>query len=342
MPRQVRIEYEGAIYHVMARGNHQEKIVLDDDDRKRFEKTLEEVIQKTGWVLFAYALMENHYHLVFKTPEANLVSGMTWFQSTVTKRFNARHKVRGHLFSGRYKAVLVEENEYLTTLIHYVHLNPVRAGLVKVCDGLESYPWSSLRDYLISSSLRRAWVAAEKGLIHMKYADKASGRHAFLENLENLVSKSPLKRAGVVKVEEANLNTTLQRGWCFGTQEFREKMANLIKSERDYKSENGYDGDQLRSHGEEAASKIIKEGLEYLEIERADLIMMPKMDERKAILARIVRRYTRVRLEWLANELCMGSRSSVTRAEKILSTKLKDDKTLCKQWEKLDLQQISS
>ena len=95
MPRQIRIEYEGAIYHVMARGNHHEKIVLDVDDRKRFEETLKEVILKTGWFLYAYALMGNHYHLVFKAPEANLVSGMTWFQSTVTKRFNARHKVKG-------------------------------------------------------------------------------------------------------------------------------------------------------------------------------------------------------------------------------------------------------
>ena len=105
MPRQARVEYEGAIYHVMARGDHREKIVHDDEDRRRFEATLGEVIERMGWVLYAYVLMGNHYHLVFKTPEANLVKGMTWFQGTVTKRYNARHRQRGHLFSGRYSRV---------------------------------------------------------------------------------------------------------------------------------------------------------------------------------------------------------------------------------------------
>ena len=93
----------------MARGNRRERIVIDDEDRRDFESALEEVVGKMAWTLYAWVLMGNHYHLVFKTPEPNLVKGMTWFQSTVTKRFNARHKLRGHLFSGRYKAVLVVE-----------------------------------------------------------------------------------------------------------------------------------------------------------------------------------------------------------------------------------------
>ncbi len=129
MPRQVRIEYEGAIYHVMARGDHREMIVRDNEDRTCFEKSLEEVVGKMGWHLYAYVLMGNHYHLVFRTPEANLVRGMTWLQSTVTKRYNARHKQRGHLFSGRYKAVLVEENDYLTTLYQKV----CRVGIDTLC-----------------------------------------------------------------------------------------------------------------------------------------------------------------------------------------------------------------
>ena len=186
MPRQVRIEYPDAIYHVMARGNRRERIVIDDEDRRRFESALEEVVEKMGWTLYAWVLMGNHYHLVFKTPEPNLVKGMTWFQSTVTKRFNARHKLRGHLFSGRYKAVLVEENDYLTTLVHYVHLNPVRAKLLRVAGGLESYPWSSLADYLRPPTKRSPWVDVGAGLTHMGYEDKAAGRRALLEVLEGL------------------------------------------------------------------------------------------------------------------------------------------------------------
>ena len=101
----------------MARGNRLERIVRPDEDGEIFEETLKEVVGRTGWRVYAYALIGNHYHLVFKKPKANLVEGMTWFQNTVTKRHNARNKLRGRLFSGRYKVVLVEENDYLSTLI---------------------------------------------------------------------------------------------------------------------------------------------------------------------------------------------------------------------------------
>jgi hypothetical protein len=110
------------------------------------------VVERSGWVVYAWVLMGNHYHFVFQTPEPNLVAGMKWFQNTWTRRFNVCHRLWGHLFGGRYKAILVEESDYLTRLIHYVHLNPVRAGLVKRSEGLESYPWCSLSD---SMSARR-------------------------------------------------------------------------------------------------------------------------------------------------------------------------------------------
>ena len=346
MPRQVRIEYEDAVYHVMARGNRREKIVRDDEDRIRFEATLEEVVGKMGWILYAYVLMGNHYHLVFKTPEPNLVKGMTWFQSTVTKRFNARHRQRGHLFSGRYKAVLVEENDYLTTLLHYVHLNPVRAKLVRIQDGLEKYPWSSLGDYILPPSRRRPWVAVAVGLEHMGYEDKAAGRRKWLAETEGLVSKSRLVRTGVTPMEGASLNTTLRRGWCFGTEEFKERMSGLlsdqINSGKNYRRENGYDGRQLGGHDEIAAAAWIEAGLDCLDLTRDDLRLMRKMDPRKAMITRLIRRHTSMGLEWIAAQLHMGVRSSVTRAEKDLQLKLAKDKVLAKHWKKLEMQQISS
>jgi REP element-mobilizing transposase RayT len=142
MPRNPRIEFEGAIYHVMARGNHQNKIVFSDDDRRVFVATLKQLGEKTGWEIFCWVLMSNHYHMVFRTPKPNLVEGMSWFQKTFTQRINARNHLRGHLFAGRYKAILVENqdlagksysSDYLSTLINYVHLNPGRAGLVCGC-----------------------------------------------------------------------------------------------------------------------------------------------------------------------------------------------------------------
>ena len=128
MPRKIRVEYPGAVYHVMSRGDRREDVFLDDVDRQDFLKTLAEACQKTGWQIHAYCLMRNHFHMVVETPEANLVGGMRWLLSACTIRLNHRHKLFGHVFSGRYKALLVDGGRgYLRTVCDYVHLNPVRA-----------------------------------------------------------------------------------------------------------------------------------------------------------------------------------------------------------------------
>ena len=108
MPRKLRLEYEGAIYHVMNRGDRREDIFLDDRDREGFLKALGETCRKTDWQVHAYCLMGNHFHLVVETPQGNLSAGMQWFLGTYTSRFNRRHKLFGHLFSGRYKALIVD------------------------------------------------------------------------------------------------------------------------------------------------------------------------------------------------------------------------------------------
>ena len=114
-------------------GNRRENSVLGDDDRWMFLHTLGEMAGRTSILIHAFALMDNHYHLVIETPRANLVDGMQWFQNTYTRRFNVKHKVWGHLFGGRYKAVLVQsdEGDYFSTLTDYVHLTPVRAGMIR-------------------------------------------------------------------------------------------------------------------------------------------------------------------------------------------------------------------
>ena len=129
MPRKLRVEYPGAIYHVMSRGDRREDIFFDDVDRHDFIKTLAEACQKTDWQVHAFCLMRNHYHLVVETPQANLVAGMQWFLGVYTHRFNHRQKEFGRLFSGRYKALLVDGSGsgYLKTVCDYVHLNPARA-----------------------------------------------------------------------------------------------------------------------------------------------------------------------------------------------------------------------
>ena len=143
----------------------------------------------------------------------------------------------------------------------------------------------------------------------------------------------------------AGLNTTLRRGWCFGSDEFKEKMSDKLGAmipEGGYKLENGYSGKQLRDHGERAAREWIRVGLDVMGLELADLAGMRKMDMRKAMLSSLLRRHTGMGLDWISRELHMGVRSSVTRAEKILKQRMLNDENLRKLWEKLEMQQISS
>src|SRR6266849_1989847 len=163
MARKVRVEYPGAIYHIMNRGDRREPIFKDDADRQRFVETLAEACAKTGWQVHAYVLMPNHFHLVVETPKANLVAGMKWLLGTYTGRFNRRHKLFGHLFSGRYKALFVDDSGsgYLKTACDYVHLNPARANLLSSEQKLSAFPWSSFPEYLKVSRSRPTWLKVE-------------------------------------------------------------------------------------------------------------------------------------------------------------------------------------
>ena len=140
MARPLRIEFPGALYHVTSRGNARQDIALDDEDRAAFLAVLAEARERFAWLVHAYCLMGNHYHLMVETPEANLSRGMRQLIGVYTQRFNRRHGRVGHLFQGRYKAILVERESYLLELCRYVVLNPVRAGLVA---RVEDWRWSS-------------------------------------------------------------------------------------------------------------------------------------------------------------------------------------------------------
>lgn len=311
MARQVRIEFAGAVYHCMARGDRREAIVRTDGDREAFAKLLEELVERTGFEFFSWVLMDNHYHLVFKTPEPNLVEGMKWLQNTWTKRFNARHQLWGHVFGDRYKAVLVGEGGYLGTLIDYVHLNPFRAGLVKLTDGLESYRWSSLRDYTLPPRKRSGWVEVERGLLHKEFpSETAAQRRRYLAHLEGVARE----RSGVPELpngEERSLQSTLRRGWCFGAEEFREKMVKRLaklkgKDGKAHDRRAGYTGVQARDHGEAEARRLVKRGLSAAGLRKAELEKLKKGDWRKRAIGRAVRRSTVMPVGWIAEALVMG------------------------------------
>ncbi len=145
MARPLRIEYEGAFYHVTSRGNDRKKIFLSPTDYKKFLSYLSDAVQKYGVILHAFILMGNHYHLIVETPKSGLSAFMHAVNSAYTTYFNIKRKRAGHLFQGRYRSVLIEKDSYLLELSRYIHLNPVRAGLV---EKPEDYPYSSYRSYL--------------------------------------------------------------------------------------------------------------------------------------------------------------------------------------------------
>jgi putative transposase len=164
MVRPLRIEYAGALYHVTSRGNRRELIYQDDDDRQLFLAILGGVVGRFKWVCHAYCLMGNHYHLLIETIEPNLSAGMRQLNQVYTQRYNRRHHSVGHVFQGRFKAVLVEKEPHLLAVCRYVVLNPVRAGLVV---HPKQWPWSS---YAATAGMRSAsvwlttaWVLAQFG-----------------------------------------------------------------------------------------------------------------------------------------------------------------------------------
>src|SRR5208283_1739447 len=176
MPRPRRIHYEGAIYHVTSRGNERRKIVLDDSDRWMYVRLLGEMLEENRVVCHAWVLMDNHYHLLLETPAPNLSQAMKHLNSLYTQRFNKKHHRVGHLFQGRYKALIVEKDTYLKELCRYVVLNPVRAKMVK---HPSDWKWSNYRATAGKDKaqpwLEADWILGQFGK-EKKVAQKAYSR----------------------------------------------------------------------------------------------------------------------------------------------------------------------
>jgi REP element-mobilizing transposase RayT len=300
VPRKLRVEYPGAIYHVMNRGDRREPIFKDDVDHWRFLETLEEACGKTDWQVLAYCLMPNHFHLVVETPQANLVTGMKWFLGTYTSRFNRRHKLFGHLFSGRYKALIVDGsgNGYLRTVCDYVHLNPVRTKLLQKEEPLRTYRWSSFPEYLKAPTKRPAWLRVERLLgEYGVHRDSAAGRGQLEEALE--------QRRGA---EDGQANKAIRRGWFLGGEKLKQELLAQV-SEKAGKS---HYGEELRESAAAKAEQIVAEELRRLGWKEDELKRQCKGHRRKVQMARRLRAETTMSLKWIAERLAMGSASMVT------------------------------
>ena len=294
MPRKLRVQYEGAIYHVMNRGDHREDIFRNDEDRQLFLKTLGEACAKTAWQVHAYCLMRNHFHLVVETPRANLVAGMKWLLGTYTARFNRRHRYFGHLFSGRYKALIVDGSGtgYLRAVCDYVHLNPARAKLLKPAHQLCDYPWSSYPAYLKPRSERPKWLRADRVLGEAGIPkDSPAGRGEFGKRME-------LRRWE----GDEGMYRQIRRGWALGSEEFRKELVEAM-TERNGER---VSGEELIESEQQQAERILLAELRKLNWTGRDLQRMRKGDARKVRIAKRLREETTMTWAWIATRLHAG------------------------------------
>ncbi len=331
MARQLRIQYSGAIYHIMARGDHGNPIFSDDRDREVFLKTLAQACDKTGWLIYAYVLMGNHYHLLLETPEPNLVLGMKWLQGTYTRRYNVRHHVLGHLFQGRYRGLVVdgEDETYLGVLSTYIHLNPTRAGLIQIGkQSLRSYPWSSYPAYLKAPAERVSWLRAARVLASvMRGPDDSSHRAGYGAVLESrtLELADASRRAYLEEQWQP-----LRRGWYLGSAKFKDRLLRQIGQVMENRRRSSYAGEAPKAHDENQAASILESGLKVLGLTPDKLPLLPKGAAEKRVLAWWLRRQTTVSRRWISERLVMGDESRVTQGvwevEQTMDPRLADGK----------------
>jgi len=238
----------------------------------------------------------NHFHLVVETPQPNLAAGMKWCLGTYTQRFNRRHRHWGHLFGGRYKAQIIDERSpgYLRCACDYVHLNPVRAGLVGVGEKLESFQWSSYPAYL-RPKLRPRWLRIDRLLGEHGLGDTARARR----ELHRIMEQAPLKPG------EATL---VRRSWKIGAEDFRDWLADKL-------ARRGRRGERASERCETdtvLAERLVLEALAKVGWREVDLAIQPKGHKCKVEIAQLLRAETPMTHQWIADRLRMGSASHVS------------------------------
>jgi putative transposase len=300
MARKLRVQYPGAIYHTMNRGDHSESVFRDARDPELFLATLAEACAKTDWQVHSFCLMSNHFHLVIETPRANLVPGMKWLLATYTCRFNRKHKLFGHLFSGRYKALPVDgsTNGYLKSACDYVHLNPARAKLIAPEQPLQAYPWSSYSFYLKEPAQRPTWLRTDRLLGEWGIPmDSPEGRAHFALGLE----------ARRQSEQAQHVDELPPCGWCIGSEQFRQELLGQMTA----LPERHYGGPEWQETAEKKARRILFEELRQRGWDLEELKKRRKGDPDKIEIARRLRAQTTMTLAWIAQYLSMGTPGSL-------------------------------
>ena len=298
MARKLRLQFEDAIYHVINRGNYRRDVFESAGAAQAFVDILAEAVTRYGWRLHAYVIMRNHYHLAIQTPRANLVDGMHWLQSTFATKFNRLRAERGHLFQGRYQAILVENAAALGRVADYIHLNPVRSGVV-TAEHIAAFRWSSLGRFIrgprFDGLAASEWLAARGG-----WSDTTAGWQAYLNHLVALASnEADQAQAGF---------ETFTKGWAIGGDAWR---ANLAKTHALQVVTPGISSDEAREIKEAQWSTRLGELLLKAGRTHADSLKDPKSASWKITIALQLRREVGAAVPWIAGNLNMGQPSSV-------------------------------
>lgn len=300
MPRSLRIEYPGAIYHILNRGNYRRSVFLTETSKNSFERILFNTCERYNWVLHAFCIMNNHYHLAIETMNENLSLGMQWLQSTFANRFNRLHKVNGHLFQGRYKSLVVNRDEYLGPLLHYIHLNPLRAKLVEAHQ-LRQYRWSSLW-YLNKKHKSPICLDLANCLYYAgNLKNNTTGRRNYLSYLKWIAESNQ---------EQKNRNfEKMCTGWALGDKDFKkailEKHTNSVKQ--------GWLGKDTSEAKELNLENTLEKLLKVLQKGQIDSISDKKSALWKVMIAHYMKRHTSASNGWLSEQLNMGASQCVSK-----------------------------
>ena len=296
MARKLRIQFEGALYHVINRGNYRRDLFETAGAAEAFLTALESATMRYGWRLHAYVLMRNHFHLAVETPSPNLVEGMHWLQSTLATRFNRFRQERGHLFQGRYQSIIVENFVTLARVVDYIHLNPVRAKVV-VPEQVGAYRWSSLGKFIKGSQW--AGLTAVDWMAVGGWSDDAQGRKAYEQHLISLgKDEAECARRGLVG---------LSNGWALGTNGWRKALAEDHAHRR---LNPGLERQEIRELNEAAWQVALRSALEEQGKTSADLQTNPMNQSWKLQLACKLRA-AGAAVGWIATNLNLGKPSSV-------------------------------
>jgi len=256
MTRPLRVEYPGAWYHVLNRGRRKEKIFQNERDYKTFLEILEQICRLYGFEIHAYILMPNHYHLLIRTPRGNLSRGMRHLNGVYTQKYNKRYNIDGGLFRGRYKSMVVEEEEYLLELVRYIHRNAYEAGLE---EKIGQYKWDSHKGYMAGKAKQR-WLRTEEVLSRFNQYENEAVREL------NAFVKKAMPKDFLGVLESAKWPSVL------GGKDFKDKIKELIKGKKIGVEEvTGYSEYKIadNENNEKTTAKILSEKKEVLQKRRS-------------------------------------------------------------------------